>query len=172
MGRNSGLSLVELLMGLVVLSVLVSLAAPSFSTMIAEQRLREASNELRVSLATARSEAIKRGEAVLVLPRDASWNNGWCVQASTSASGCASPGIQAFVVGGNVEITTTGALRFDRWGRVAGCPQIDLSTASSGTQCKTCLSVTLDGRVLTRPGSCTSVCPEEHTDATWAGSCL
>ena len=49
-----GLSLVELLVGLVVLSVLVSVAAPSFSRMVAEQRLRQVGSELRISLATAR----------------------------------------------------------------------------------------------------------------------
>ena len=35
---TKGLSLIELLAGLVILSVLVSLAAPSFSRMLAEQR--------------------------------------------------------------------------------------------------------------------------------------
>ena len=38
-----GLSLVELLTALVILSVLVSLAAPSFSRMLTEQRLRQTS---------------------------------------------------------------------------------------------------------------------------------
>ena len=64
-----GLTLVELLTALVILSVLVSLAAPSFSRMLTEQRLRQATNELRISMVTARAEAIKRGETVAVLPR-------------------------------------------------------------------------------------------------------
>ena len=57
-----GLSLVELLTALVILSVLISLAAPSFSRILTEQRLRQVSNELRISMVTTRAEAIKRGE--------------------------------------------------------------------------------------------------------------
>ena len=85
--RSHGLSLIELLAGLVILSVLVSLAAPSFSRMLAEQRLRQAGSELRVSLATARSEAVKRNEGVSVIAHNSGWSAGWCVE-SGGATGC------------------------------------------------------------------------------------
>ena len=59
-----GFTVVELLIALVVLGVLVALAAPAFSTFLAEQRLRATTSELRVAVSLARSEAIKRNSSV------------------------------------------------------------------------------------------------------------
>ena len=77
--RVRGLSLLELLATLVILSILVSLAAPSFSRMLAEQRLRQVGTELRVSLSSARSEAVKRNEGVSLIQQGSDWSNGWCI---------------------------------------------------------------------------------------------
>ena len=93
--RARGLSMIELLAGLVILSVLVSLAAPSFSRMLAEQRLRQAGSELRVSLATARSEAVKRNEGVSLVRQGDDWSTGWCVDSGVGET-CTSQPIQQF----------------------------------------------------------------------------
>ena len=76
--KKNGFTLVELLIGLVILSILVAVAAPSFSTAMAQQRLRQASSELRSTVAIARSEAVKRNAQVRLLPRTGGWSNGWC----------------------------------------------------------------------------------------------
>ena len=78
MKASIGFTLVELLMGLAILSIVTTTVVPSFSQLIAEQRLRQVSNELRLSLALARSEAIKRNESVNVLPVANTWSEGWC----------------------------------------------------------------------------------------------
>lgn len=175
--RSSGLSLIELLAGLVILSVLVSLAAPSFSRMLAEQRLRQAGSELRISLATARSEAVKRNQAVSLVAYDEGWSSGWCVAVSGA---CTNQPIQEFTlpsdlitlgrgddVGGNV-------IAFNSWGRVADtadCPQLSLSTMAGSSTCNLCLIVTKDGRVESHSGSCTSECDVANDEMSWAGSC-
>jgi len=41
-------------MGLAILSIVTTTVVPSFSQLLAEQRLRQVSNELRLSLALAR----------------------------------------------------------------------------------------------------------------------
>ena len=169
--RSHGLSLIELLAGLVILSVLVSLAAPSFSTILAEQRLRQASSEMRISLTTARSEAIKRGESVVVVPRESSWSKGWCVEADAGASGCTDAAIQGFVAAENIVVAASGAVRFNLWGRAAGCPQLNLNTSAPGGQCSICLSVATDGRVISVPGACTGTCPSAGDETAWAGAC-
>ena len=175
--RARGLSMIELLAGLVILSVLVSLAAPSFSRMLAEQRLRQAGSELRISLATAHSEAVKRNQAVSLVAYDEGWSSGWCVAVSGA---CTNQPIQEFTlpsdlitlgrgddVGGNV-------IAFNSWGRVADtadCPQLSLSTMAGSSTCNLCLIVTKDGRVESHSGSCTSECDVANDEMSWAGSC-
>lgn len=174
--RSHGLSLIELLAGLVILSVLVSLAAPSFSRMLAEQRLRQAGSELRVSLATARSEAVKRNEGVSVIAHNSGWSAGWCVE-SGGAEGCTAQPIQEFNVGsGLVTVERDGAttgvpVSFNAWGRVQNCPKFLLTTTAAGSSCALCLVVTTDGRVESHTGGCPDPCDTEGTEMSWAGSC-
>lgn len=168
-----GLSLIELLVGLVILSVLTSLAAPSFSRILTEQRLRQASNELRISMVTARAEAIKRGETVVVLPRAQNWEQGWCVAPGAATTSCGDDPIQEFVSSNanTVAVAVDGAIRFSAWGRASGCPQLALSAQAAGGHCQICLSVTTDGRVVTEAGACGGACPDSGNDLAWTGGC-
>ena len=174
--RSHGLSLIELLAGLVILSVLVSLAAPSFSRMLAEQRLRQAGSELRVSLATARSEAVKRNEGVSVIAHNSGWSAGWCVEAG-GVEGCTAQPIQEFNVGSSLVTvardgaTTGDPVSFNAWGRAQNCPKFLLTTTAAGSSCALCLVVTTDGRVESHTGSCPSSCDADGTEMSWAGSC-
>jgi type IV fimbrial biogenesis protein FimT len=173
-----GLSLVELLVGLVVLSVLVSVAAPSFSRMVAEQRLRQVGSELRISLATARSEAVKRNEAVSLIKQGSDWSTGWCIEAGKT-SNCSAQPIQQFKVASDqITVLKDGAaagteISFNAWGRVTSCPEFLLSTTAAGSACTLCLVVTTDGRVESHTGSCpeADACSTEGSDMSWAGAC-
>ena len=173
-----GLSLVELLVGLVVLSVLVSVAAPSFSRMVAEQRLRQVGSELRISLATARSEAVKRNEAVSLIKQGSDWSTGWCIEAGKT-SNCSAQPIQQFnVASDQITVLKDGAtagteINFNAWGRVTSCPEFLLTTTAAGSACALCLVVTTDGRVESHTGSCpeADACTTEGSDMSWAGAC-
>ena len=173
-----GLSLVELLVGLVVLSVLVSVAAPSFSRMVAEQRLRQVGSELRISLATARSEAVKRNEAVSLIKQGSDWSTGWCIEAGKT-SNCSAQPIQQFnVASDQITVLKDGAtagteINFNAWGRVTSCPEFLLTTTAAGSACALCLVVTTDGRVESHAGSCpdAGACSTEGSDMSWAGAC-
>ena len=173
-----GLSLIELLVGLVVLSVLVSVAAPSFSRMVAEQRLRQVGSELRISLATARSEAVKRNEAVSLIKQGSDWSTGWCIEAGKT-SNCSAQPIQQFnVASDQITVLKDGAaagteINFNAWGRVTSCPEFLLTTTAAGSACALCLVVTTDGRVESHTGSCpeADACSTEGSDTSWAGAC-
>ena len=68
MGKQSGVSLIELMVTLAVLGVLIGLAVPSFSQLIARNRLTAAANEYVSAIQTARMEAVRRNGRVVLCP--------------------------------------------------------------------------------------------------------
>lgn len=64
--RARGVTLVELLVGLGVLGVLLSLAAPSFSDYLQNKRVEGVANELFADFQFARSESVSRNTLVRV----------------------------------------------------------------------------------------------------------
>lgn len=76
--EQGGLTLIELVMTVVLVSLVLALAVPSFRTMILNNRMASQTNELISALNQARSEAVKRSESVTICRRDrADWLNGW-----------------------------------------------------------------------------------------------
>lgn len=80
---QKGFTLIELMVAIAVLSILLSLAAPSFQSLIAQTRLTAISSQLRSALLTARSEAIKSNRQVTVCASEdqsscsnGSWSSG------------------------------------------------------------------------------------------------
>lgn len=68
-GRN-GFTLIELMIALVLATIVLTLAVPSFRTMVQENRMVGQLNELTADMALARSEAVKAGTSVTVCRRD------------------------------------------------------------------------------------------------------
>jgi type IV fimbrial biogenesis protein FimT len=66
MNTTRGVTLIELLLTITVLGVLVAVAAPSFTKVILDNRIRSQSSDLLANLAIARSEAAKRGVRVTI----------------------------------------------------------------------------------------------------------
>ena len=83
--RQRGVTLVELLMAFVLLSVLVALAAPSFAQLQRETALTSQANQLFAAFQRIRAEAIKRRCPVTACPSTdlavcdtaANWHDGW-----------------------------------------------------------------------------------------------
>lgn len=78
-GAQRGVTLVELMFVLIVVSVLAAVSVPSFVNIVVAQRLRAAGTDLVSSLQLARSEAIKRNGEVTVRPASDNWTGGWVV---------------------------------------------------------------------------------------------
>jgi prepilin-type N-terminal cleavage/methylation domain-containing protein len=83
-----GFTLVELLITLAIASILLAVAAPSFTSLISSNAASGAANRFQNSLAYARSEAVTRSIDVVVCSKAAganacsglnSWVNGWLV---------------------------------------------------------------------------------------------
>lgn len=66
MKKNNGLTLVELLMTLVIAGLLMGVAIPGFNSMLIENDIVSASNQMKRVASYARAEAIKRGNRTVV----------------------------------------------------------------------------------------------------------
>jgi type IV fimbrial biogenesis protein FimT len=81
---------------MVVLAVMLSLAAPSFSNLIRDQRVKTIVGDIHSTLIYARSEAIKRNQFVAVCAKtddgfgcqnSTDWARGWIVYLDTDGNG-------------------------------------------------------------------------------------
>ena len=76
---NSGFTLIELMVTIAIAAIVLGIAIPSFSSTITSNRLTTSANELVTALNLARSEAVKRGQHVVVRKTNTNWENGWQV---------------------------------------------------------------------------------------------
>lgn len=91
MQRSHGFTLIELMITVSILAIIIGLAVPAMTDFATRQRVSGQAGDLMLTLAYARSEAIKRGANITVIPKvnqTTGWSNGWCVRSDT-ASTCA-----------------------------------------------------------------------------------
>lgn len=149
--RHAGFTLVELMVTVVVLGLLLSVAVPSFRDLLAAQRLRSAANSLVSDLLLARSEALKRGRNVVLVPVASSWVNGWTIEVEETDETLG----QQNALGGGVDVSddAPSSVVFNRNGRLTGAiAPIELTSASNSVRC---ISMDISGR----PKSSSSACP-------------
>ncbi len=85
--RRRGFTLIELLVVVSLISIMLAIAVPSFTSFISRYRATAAINDLLQGVTLTRAEALKRGRRVVLLPNDAahnptaagSWINGWTI---------------------------------------------------------------------------------------------
>lgn len=66
MRRNNGFTLIELLISIALIAIIASVAAPSFTTLIATQRIKGFANELITDLSFAKMESAQKNQCVAV----------------------------------------------------------------------------------------------------------
>lgn len=87
MKKQNGFTLVELMIGLAIVAIVLSIGVPSFGDLIRNNRMTTQVNELVGALNLARSEAVKRGQSINVTAASggSNWKAGWTVE--TTAGG-------------------------------------------------------------------------------------
>ena len=85
--RNNGVSLIEMMVSLAIISIVVIIGLPNLQNFFANNRLTTQTHEFIASMALARSEAVKRGQDVVICKSsdgeycvtDNGWEQGWLV---------------------------------------------------------------------------------------------
>jgi type IV fimbrial biogenesis protein FimT len=85
--RESGFTLVELMVTVALMAIVLTVGVPSFSELIRSNRLTTQANEILGALALARSEAVKRAAPVSITTAsgDSNWKAGWTVAVAGGA---------------------------------------------------------------------------------------
>lgn len=91
-----GFTLLELMVAIAVAAILISVSAPSFRTIIQNNRIVGQSNQLVTAFQLARSEALKRNTTFVVCSSadgkacGGNWTDGWLVAEDSAGVGSAS----------------------------------------------------------------------------------
>jgi prepilin-type N-terminal cleavage/methylation domain-containing protein len=101
---QKGFTLIELMVAVAILAILVTLAAPSFNSLIDKYRVKRAADSISAFLINAKSEAIKRNATVSVVfkPAGAPWCAGMTTGTDcdcTVANACQIDGAERVVKG-------------------------------------------------------------------------
>ena len=103
--------MVELMVTLAVLSILMAIAAPRFSSMSTGNKLTAKINNLAGDMSYARSEAVTRNSPVTVAAMTGGWAAGWRVFVDADNSGTFNTGDTLLKLGETIpaNITVTGS---------------------------------------------------------------
>ena len=126
---------------LAVLAVLATIAAPSFTPLMENWRVRQATEELQGSLYYARSEAIKRSGGVTVEAAASGWGAGWTVKAGGSDLQLTPAHTKINIADGGVT-----SINVDRWGAFSPAPTFTITPQDKTTPART-LTVNLGGSI-------------------------
>lgn len=85
--NTRGFTLLEALVAMTVASILLGLAVPALSNLLAKQRLSMATLDLSRALTQARHESIMRSRPVLIDNQDGQWGSGWYIYIDINWSG-------------------------------------------------------------------------------------
>lgn len=135
---SAGFTAIELMVVIAILGVLTAVAAPSFTPVIENWRVRESAEQLQSTLHYARSEAIKRGGRIVIqkIPNNTngcttasetlSWDCGWIVCHDLNDNGTCNatePVLQRVESDGRVHVNRSrggASIKLNRWGLVDG----------------------------------------------------
>ena len=177
MERQQGFTLVELLITIVVVSILLATAVPSFMQAIKNNRVAGQANSFVVSTQMARNEAVKRGASTTVCAANTAmnacsgsndWSTGWIVFSDLNRNGVVNAGTGACLetedcllgaVNGPEKSTLTAGnsdIRFLPTGRTTNGPlTLTLKADDCEHQQERSIIITLQGHTSVTQRACT-----------------
>ncbi|MHA7879895.1 MAG: GspH/FimT family pseudopilin [Saccharospirillum sp.] len=158
MRRFQGFTLIELMVTLAVLAILAAIAAPSFQSVIENNRVASQANGLLAAAQLARSEAVRLGDNVSLTGLGTNaFEDGWCVH---TGAGCTAATTlrRGDGVPANTVVASSASIVFDRRGEgVSGSTEtiaVRPDACPSGENRVRVVSVSLVGRASVGEATC------------------
>lgn len=178
--KERGVTLIELMITLTVMGVLLAIAVPSFESLIASSRLSTSTNDLLSTIAQSRSEAIRRGQRIVLCVQDPAnagqcaaaggWEQGWLAYIDTDRDGALDGGEETLISAprqtANISIPANGAaldITFLPSGRVTAATTLRVCSSSSqlnnDARARNILINAGGQAIITTPAGVAATCP-------------
>lgn len=172
MNRQTGVTIIELMVSVGVLAILAAVAVPSYQFLIANNQVSTQSNRLLGSLLYARSESVKRGQNVTVCwsasgtacggVSGQGWSDGWMAFVDVGADGIYHSGtdtlikVEAEMPGGHtIKSSYASSVSFEPDGSADAFGNFTLCSADNAAQNTRQVDVSRSGRPrVTSQGVC------------------
>ena len=139
-----GFNLVEMVVVIAIISILASVAVPSFTGMITKMKAQSAASDLHMALMKTRSEAVKRNtNATLAIAADGS---GWTITAGGNV-------LENYTVSGGVNISGDEPVVYNSSGR-AGVVSFGIKAVMGSESVERCVSTSLSGLPKVKKSAC------------------
>ncbi len=137
-----GFTMTELSITVAIAAILVTLAAPSFTGIIASQRAQTLASALYGTLTKTRSEALTLRGTVTLQPKAGGWQNGWQMLDPNNNV------LDDYTPAAGITIAGPGAISYRASGRLRSNvpPMFQISSSSGSTISYQCVSVDPSGR--------------------------
>ncbi|WP_088968325.1 GspH/FimT family pseudopilin [Vogesella sp. LIG4] len=139
--RQHGFTLLELMIGIILLAIFAAMAVPAFQAFIARNRVRSASEQLRSALIFTRSEAVKRSQTITLTCNAGGCQQGWII--ATTASPTLQLAVQNTFNDNNLTVTGATTASVNRNGRAAAATSFTVARTDQGSQ--RCVKLYLSG---------------------------
>lgn len=156
MYRETGFTIVEVLVVVALIGIIAAFAVPQFGRIIDNNRVVSTANSVVGLMSFARSDAVRRGQRVMIRPADgANWNSGAVAGVDASGDGALSAAeVIRRIEGAEGTLALTGAnLDFRANGMTSAAAPVIYSVCS-GSGSGRSVTVSLGGRVNVQEINC------------------